>query len=284
MTLGNNHIHDLDNMGIVNTLSTFEKYNIAYTGVGYIDDVLEPLIIKCQQKKIAIFSVSTDNLEVMSIDASKNRMGILNFYKNPINDLLKEYSLKVDYVILQPHWGLEYIKYPSPNLRRLAHSWIDSGADLIIGHHPHVIQGKEIYKEKSIYYSLGNYIFPSFTSKNGIINKWGKNNNKSIILQVNFGDNNIKINEHGLLFNDDNKTLKLDNKSLELFRERSKILELSKINFKKYYSIWENEYYKLLAKRKNILRQIKKFFPQHVEYSRLQFFLKRFIKKVRKLS
>jgi poly-gamma-glutamate capsule biosynthesis protein CapA/YwtB (metallophosphatase superfamily) len=281
MTLGNNHIHDLDDFGITNTVTTLEKYQIKTTGVGYINEVLKPLILEHDQKKIAILTVSSDNLEVMSIDASENRMGVLNFYKNPINALIKEFSQQVDYVIVQPHWGLEYINYPSPNLRRLAHSWIDSGADLIIGHHPHVIQGKEKYKGKSIYYSLGNYIFPSFSYTNGIIKNWSTDNNRSIMLQVDFS-NNINIIEYGLLFDDKNKTLIMSKDSLESFKERSKYLDLTRVDIKKYYSIWEREYLNILLKRESLLNKIKKFFPQHKEYNRLEFFMKRFIKRMRK--
>ena len=61
--------------------------------------------------------------------------------------------------ILYVHWGNEYINYPSVYQRHLAHSIIDMGYDLIIGMHPHILQGYEVYKNKRIYYSLGNFVF-----------------------------------------------------------------------------------------------------------------------------
>lgn len=64
------------------------------------------------------------------------------------------------------HWGNEYINIPSPDQRSLAYKLIDAGADLIIGHHPHVIQPYEKYKHGHIVYSLGNFCFDSILSKN----------------------------------------------------------------------------------------------------------------------
>lgn len=65
-------------------------------------------------------------------------------------------------ILIYPHWGMEgeYTRYPSPAQLKLAHKWIDAGADGVIGNHSHVPQGKELYKGKPIYYSLGNFDFP----------------------------------------------------------------------------------------------------------------------------
>lgn len=67
---------------------------------------------------------------------------------------------KSAYIVLFPHWGREKFYYPEPADRKLAHACIDAGADLIVGHHPHVLQPIEIYKGKNIVYSIGNFILP----------------------------------------------------------------------------------------------------------------------------
>ncbi len=64
-----------------------------------------------------------------------------------------------DFVVLLPHWGFEFIHYPPYGVTREARSFIDAGADLILGGHPHVLQGMEVYKGKQIFYSLGNFLF-----------------------------------------------------------------------------------------------------------------------------
>ena len=77
---------------------------------------------------------------------------------NVISDI-KKLSEKVDLVILLAHWGYEFVHIPPFGLTLEAKSFIDAGADCIIGGHSHVIQGYEIYKDKPIFYSLGNFIF-----------------------------------------------------------------------------------------------------------------------------
>jgi poly-gamma-glutamate synthesis protein (capsule biosynthesis protein) len=64
-----------------------------------------------------------------------------------------------DYVVVLVHWGIERNEYPEDYETTLAHQYIDAGADLIIGSHPHVLQGISYYEGKPIFYSLGNYIF-----------------------------------------------------------------------------------------------------------------------------
>ena len=88
-----------------------------------------------------------------------------------IVDKIKELDATVDYLVIYPHWGTEYDLKPNTKQKRLAHQWIDAGADVIIGMHPHVVQTVEVYKDKYIFYSLGNFIFDqyfSFNTTNGI--------------------------------------------------------------------------------------------------------------------
>lgn len=77
---------------------------------------------------------------------------------NVIQDI-KRLKEKVDIVILAPHWGYEFVHYPPGGVILEARTFVDAGADMIIGSHPHVIQGKERYKDALIFYSLGNFIF-----------------------------------------------------------------------------------------------------------------------------
>ena len=68
-------------------------------------------------------------------------------------------SLEADVKVAYIHWGVEFINRPSVEQMRLAHWLIDLGYDLIVGMHPHILQGYEIYKGKYIFYSLGNFLF-----------------------------------------------------------------------------------------------------------------------------
>jgi hypothetical protein len=71
----------------------------------------------------------------------------------------------VDFKILNFHWGNEYVHIPSVAQRKMAYKFIESGADVIVGHHPHVIQPYEKYKGGHIFYSLGNFMFDYIHSK-----------------------------------------------------------------------------------------------------------------------
>ncbi len=91
-----------------------------------------------------------------------------NFTKPPLYWAMPEYSsvkeelskqIDCDFRIVYVHWGIEFINYPYNDQKQFAHYLIDCGADLVIGMHPHVMQGFEIYKGKHIFYSLGNCVF-----------------------------------------------------------------------------------------------------------------------------
>ena len=88
------------------------------------------------------------------------------FY-NPVNvkETLEELKKDVDVIVVSLHWGTEYAKSPSSAQIEIAHQIIDWGADLILGHHPHVIQKIEEYNGGVIVYSLGNFVFDQHKSE-----------------------------------------------------------------------------------------------------------------------
>ncbi len=80
--------------------------------------------------------------------------------------LIEDVSEKVDYLIVSVHWGYEYKNKPSLHLQvEPGRAFVDAGADLVIGHHPHVVQTFEIYKDRFIFYSLGNFVFDQYWSQ-----------------------------------------------------------------------------------------------------------------------
>lgn len=78
---------------------------------------------------------------------------------------IKKVRNEADFIIVYPHWGIEYARTPSKPQENEAHMFIDAGADLIIGSHPHVVQTIEEYEGKYIFYSLGNFIFDQYFSE-----------------------------------------------------------------------------------------------------------------------
>lgn len=281
LTLGNNHINDLGQKGIENTKLLLHNKKILNHGAGLYDEVLKPLVIKYKNQKIAIFSVSSTSYDVMSLPAKNNFEGILDINDEKLKKQIREAKGIYDFVIVLPHWGREFTDFPTIENREKAYSWIDSGADLIIGHHPHVIQGKEIYKNKKIYYSLGNYIFPNFYNKDGSKYTWQKKNNHSILLMVEFKDKNIEIQEIGLYFEQKKLLLELNSKSLKYLNKNSEPLVAKNVSMKEYYSIWEKNYIKKRKKYHNKIYQIvNSLLKKHKEYNWFTYLFIRVIKKI----
>ncbi len=79
-------------------------------------------------------------------------------------ETVRDLASSSDYVVVNIHWGIEYQSKHGQIQQDLAHKLVDAGADAIIGHHPHVVQGSEVYKGKPIFYSLGNFIFDQYFS------------------------------------------------------------------------------------------------------------------------
>ena len=120
------------------------------------------------------------------------------------------------------HWGEENINYPLRSQKMQAKELIDNGADLIVGTHPHVIQGHEKYKGKYVFYSLGNFFFPE-TEKQ----KKTKNNKISIIP---FFDEKLELIKIITTYQNKNNKIKLINKN-------DKLKKLSKKLNSKYYQL-----------------------------------------------
>jgi hypothetical protein len=280
--LGNNHIHDLGRPGLRETQNILSKYsNISFTGADVLPNVKNPFIFEDGGKRIGILSCSTDSPELMSRKATTEFEGVLDFEDESIEEIIQKWKPSIDYLIVSPHWGREYIDYPSVQLRRKARSWIDAGADLVIGHHPHIIQGKENYKEKLIYYSLGNFIFPNFYDKYGVLKKWEKRDNYSIGLLITLKEK-LEIEEYGFYFEQNNKRLSISEKSINKLIKNSIPLDNQNYSFQKYYGIWEKNYIDKISKYYDRYYWLKRaLFLQHKEKRWAFFLIDRIIKKIK---
>lgn len=171
VNLANNHIMDYGNDGLQETLDILKKNNIKYLGAGKnSSDANRELVLTVRGKNIAFIGCTSNEARVGAIIAGENSYGCAS-YDNLDSFLSRIRALKdrVDTICVLLHWGHEYFQYPDPKQVNIAHSLVNAGADFVIGHHPHVIQGYEIYKKAFIIYSLGNFFFPEFKSQTGRI-------------------------------------------------------------------------------------------------------------------
>ena len=159
VSLANNHIMDFGEEAFAKTKASLEIQSIPFFGAGLKgENFNNPSIIKFANKKIGLCGYSCASTHPIFGDDNSNGSAILALESMILDiELLK---LEVDFIVVQPHWGIQEIPFPRFSDVEIAHSLIDAGADIIIGHHAHVIQSHEIYKGKHIFYGLGNFIFP----------------------------------------------------------------------------------------------------------------------------
>lgn len=162
VSLANNHTLDFGEDAFYDTLESLDQYKIAYVGGGKNKDEAEQVrIIEMNGIKVG-FLAFTSIIPWSSWEATEDKPGAAIYkteYKERILQNIKEASKECDILTLIPHWGVEYAQVPSDWQRELAHDMIDAGADIVVGHHSHVLQGIEFYKDKPILYSIGNFIF-----------------------------------------------------------------------------------------------------------------------------
>ncbi len=163
VSFANNHVGDYTTLAFKDTLERLKDGGILYTGAG--DDynqVINPTIIEKNNIKTCFLGFS--DVGPNWIKATNTTPGILLASDPNFSKIISDAKLNCDVLIVSFHWGDEYKPH---NIRqeKLAHLAIDSGADIIVGHHPHVVQDVEIYKDKPIMYSLGNFMFDQYFSK-----------------------------------------------------------------------------------------------------------------------
>ena len=153
------HIGDGGRPGILETVANMKRYGIAAFGCG-------PNLAAARRP--AWFTIDGVRVAILGYDGISSRYygaGQHTIGDAPLNgtyirqDVAAARAAGAQVVIVFPHWGTEYTFGPTSQQQRLAHLAIDSGADMVIGNHPHWVQSLEVYKGKPIWYALGNFTF-----------------------------------------------------------------------------------------------------------------------------
>ncbi|OGI89669.1 hypothetical protein A2911_02605 [Candidatus Nomurabacteria bacterium RIFCSPLOWO2_01_FULL_40_15] len=164
LSIANNHVGDWGRASYEDTLLRLRENEILYAGGGLNEEEAEePTIIEKYGIKIGFLGFSDKGSDWMR--AEKEKSGLLLASNPRFEEIIKNASARVDHLVVSFHFGEEYQKIHNERQEYLAHRAIDSGAKIIIGHHPHVVQDTEVYKGSFIAYSLGNFIFDQGFSK-----------------------------------------------------------------------------------------------------------------------
>ena len=160
VSMANNHVLDYGRAAFLDTLKRLDAAGVAHAGAGANSaSAAAPALLITPSGTVAVLAFT----EIIpgGFEAGPKQPGTnpaIPDYKKMLSSI-KAAAARADFVVVSMHWGIEYTAQANAGQRALAHQIIDAGADLVIGHHPHVIQGIELYRNKLIAYSLGDFVF-----------------------------------------------------------------------------------------------------------------------------
>lgn len=166
LSIANNHALDYDATAFLDTRDALRGAGIKPVGGGAnIGEARQLVVLERKGLRLG-FLAYTDMADLFfhpqyprRFRATPDLAGVAPLVEEDIKEDIAANRDKVDILIVSLHWGTEYSQVPTAEQRRMARELVDTGADIILGHHPHVLQGIEVYKDGLIAYSLGNFIF-----------------------------------------------------------------------------------------------------------------------------
>jgi len=159
VNLANNHIMDYGEEAFLRTVDYLSCNSIGYFGAGNKkNNYNNPYIFDFEESKIALLGYSCPTTHAVFGSDTSNGSALLDV--DAIIKDIRSCRAEVDMIVVSLHWGDEEIRFPKATDVEKAHMLIDAGADMIYGHHAHVMQSVEIYKGKYIFYGVGNFLFP----------------------------------------------------------------------------------------------------------------------------
>jgi poly-gamma-glutamate capsule biosynthesis protein CapA/YwtB (metallophosphatase superfamily) len=171
VSMANNHALDCGPEALEDTIALLDQKGIGHSGAGMnLNEAVKAAYFKAgdkKDKKVAFLAFSY--LIPAGFYPGENRAGVAPARPDTelVTNAIKEARKRADFVFCSFHWGIEYQDYPVQYQIDLGRLCIDTGADLVLGGHPHVIQGIELYKGKLIAYSLGDFVFDHYSRKTG---------------------------------------------------------------------------------------------------------------------
>lgn len=163
VSLANNHMLNAGRQGLVDTIDILKENDMDSVGAGLSEkDARKGAVLEANGWKIGFLSYAYPQDSSVATDT---RAGIASMNLENLKIDIEKLKNESDLVIVLMHAGIEYVSQANKEQINFAHSAIDYGADAVIGHHPHWPQNWEIYKDKPIFYSLGNFIFDQMWSK-----------------------------------------------------------------------------------------------------------------------
>ena len=277
VSIANNHLMDYGVKGLKSTLQALDDAGIVHVGAGMdMGTACEPAYVKVGDKKVAFLGRSSVVVSSPCY-ATADRPGVAWFDEDDVLASIKQCRSQADFVVILLHWGIEHYQYPAPSQRAISAKLLSAGADLILGHHPHVVQGEERIGSSVVSYSSGNFLFDefpwSFLAADGSERRaqatLSEKNRQGLMLEISFDKNGRTITKHQFSrIADDARVVRDETPK----RDREYATLCSRLQWPGYGSWW-----KLYSLKKEwelrfrhqyspavVLRKIHKLRPRHV--------------------
>jgi poly-gamma-glutamate synthesis protein (capsule biosynthesis protein) len=181
LSLANNHTMNFGYSGLEATLQNLDGVGIGHIGAGLSEkSIYAPVIKEVEGVKIGFLAYTYAREQSHSIDG--NIYGTAYANTDKMKDQVSELRNSADIVVISMHMGEEYQTSPNTVQKNFARAAVDAGAELVIGHHPHVVETFEKYNDGYIIYSLGNFVFDQM---------WSEETRLGAIAEITFENNKI---------------------------------------------------------------------------------------------
>lgn len=171
VSLANNHVYDYGEKAMLDTVDLLQQADISYVGGGRnIEEAKRPAFFDANGIKVGFVAASNAEKMRYTPQAEDDAPGILLAYDTAeFNQVIEEASKECDFLIAYIHWGDEDTNDFNDLQQKLGREFLDSGADIVVGGHPHVLQGMEYVDGKPIVYSMGDFWFNDETKYTGLL-------------------------------------------------------------------------------------------------------------------
>jgi poly-gamma-glutamate synthesis protein (capsule biosynthesis protein) len=184
VSLANNHMFDCRTEGFHRLRGLLDELGVKHFGAGDSEEeAAAPAIVHVGGMRLG-FLGAADPRTGPSGFADGDAPGVAPFRLGDLVGRVHQLRPQVDHVVVSLHWGEERFSIPSPTQIEQAHALADAGASLILGHHPHVLQGLEVYRGVPILYSLGNFVACEVPFSDGDRLTWNRKERTGCVLQV----------------------------------------------------------------------------------------------------
>ena len=192
VTLANNHAFDCFEPGFHAMRDLLDELGLPHFGAGMnLDEAAAPVILEVGGSRLALLG-AVDQRSGPSQFAATDQWGVAPLDMGRLRRQVRELGSKVDHVLVSIHWGEEKFLIPSPVQVEQARALVDAGASMVLGHHPHVVQGLEIHRGSPIVYSLGNFTADEVYFSDGDKNRWNRTGRTGCILLADLNKDGVK--------------------------------------------------------------------------------------------